>query len=72
MEVKIQECTDPSFCSLCVRACPAKVLLLKPTGTRTMSDYVERWRVRPVFTGLCNGCRRCEEVCPEGKIRVVL
>jgi NAD-dependent dihydropyrimidine dehydrogenase PreA subunit len=64
LELNSQECKG---CSLCVGACPPKVL--------RMTDRLNRYGYRPVmYTGSgCTGCGICFVVCPEpGAIKVLV
>lgn len=70
MKIKIAKCTNPEKCLKCVQACPAYVLVLKPIGTKKMSDYVEKWGIRAIFKDRCDGCMECVEICPEKCISI--
>ncbi|MHC1585603.1 MAG: 4Fe-4S binding protein [Candidatus Syntropharchaeia archaeon] len=70
MKIKVNNCKDPKNCMKCVGVCPAKIFVLKPTGTRRMSNYVKKWEIKALFRDLCNGCMKCIEVCPEGCIEI--
>ena len=70
MKIKISNCTDPKNCMKCVEVCPAKIFVLKPIGTKKMSNYVKKWEIKAIFKNLCNGCMECVEVCPEQCITV--
>jgi len=70
MKIKISNCTDPKNCMKCVEVCPAKIFVLKPLGTKKMSDYVKKREIKAIFTDLCNGCMECVEICPEQCIRI--
>ncbi len=72
IKIKVVECNEPKKCSKCVKSCPAKVLVLKPTGTKKLSDYVKKWYIRPLYKNYCNGCMRCVELCPENCIKIEL
>lgn len=68
MKITIKECKNPNECLKCVKACPLKVFVVKPLGTRRLSSYVERWEIKPLFRDLCDGCLKCIEVCPSKAI----
>ena len=54
----------------CIEVCPAKIFVLKPMGTKKLSDYAEKWEIRAVFKEMCNGCLECVRVCPEQAIHI--
>lgn len=70
MKIKISNCTNPESCLKCIQACPAYILVLKPIGTKKMSEYVKKWEIRAIFKDRCNGCMKCVEICPEQCIRI--
>ncbi|RLG39136.1 MAG: hypothetical protein DRN91_00685 [Candidatus Alkanophagales archaeon] len=71
MEIKVK-CKDPKICMKCIRACPAKVLVLKPISDRTNPHpRVEKWEINVMFKDLCNRCMKCVEVCPKSCIEII-
>jgi formate hydrogenlyase subunit 6/NADH:ubiquinone oxidoreductase subunit I len=70
MKIKVVDCTYPEGCLKCVNACPLYVLVLKPIGTKKMSDFVKKWDIRAIFEERCDGCMRCVEACPKHCIQV--
>ena len=71
MKIKVDgtRCEHPDRCMRCVMVCPAKVIVLKPiVGKKSTAAVGE---ICSLFTDLCNGCLKCEEVCPENCIRIV-
>lgn len=70
LKIKVDNCNNPKSCIKCVQACPAKIFILKPIGTKKLSDHVEKWRITTIFKDLCNGCMKCIEVCPENCIKI--
>lgn len=69
MTVTVQ-CKDPKGCLLCIKACQAHVLVLKPIGAEIMGPRVEGWEVRAIFKDFCSGCQRCVEACPKGRVKL--
>lgn len=70
LKIKINGCANPKKCMKCIKICPAKILVLKPLGTKSLSDYVEEWKIVTIFKELCNGCMKCAEICPNKYIKI--
>jgi NAD-dependent dihydropyrimidine dehydrogenase PreA subunit len=70
MKIEVNDCKNPKDCAKCVQICPAKTLVLKPTGTHKLDSHVEDWKIKAIFKDLCDGCMKCVEICPEDCIKV--
>jgi formate hydrogenlyase subunit 6/NADH:ubiquinone oxidoreductase subunit I len=69
VEIDISSCENPFECQKCVQACPLSVIALDPVEVEGF-EVVRKWRVISIYKDLCNGCNRCVEACPEGRITV--
>ncbi len=70
MKIKVDGCLNPADCVKCVSTCPAKIFVLKPVGTKKLSDYVKEWKISTIFEDLCNGCNSCVDICPNKCISI--
>jgi ferredoxin len=68
LKIKIEDCKNPKTCMKCINVCPVKIIVLKPTGTKRLSDLVEKWKITAIFKKLCNECMNCVDACPNGLI----
>lgn len=69
VEITIDNCQDPFECKKCVQACPFNVIALDPVELES-HEVVRKWKIITIFKELCNGCGRCVEACPEGRITI--
>jgi len=69
VEIAIDSCQNPFECKKCIQACPFNVVALDPVELES-HEVVKKWKVIAIFKELCNGCGRCVEACPEGRITI--
>lgn len=68
---------DPSkcrACSLCVKACPRRIIALAPYRDQAVvrcSNHDKGALTRKLCTAGCIGCKKCEKACGQGAVTVV-
>ena len=69
MKIRIDStlCKMPDTCMKCVQACPAKIFVIKPSGTNLVD---EKYETVVLFKDLCSGCMKCVEACPRACIHL--
>ncbi len=61
-------------CSMCVRACPRKIISivpLKESAVMRCSNKDKGGVTRKLCTAGCIGCKKCEKGCPAGAVKVI-
>lgn len=70
-KVRVKGCESEACGYRCQEVCPCGVFLAVPRSRdRRRHAARPRYRIVPRFRELCDGCRECVEVCPQGAIRV--
>ncbi len=71
MKIQVKEtCKEPRECRICLDRCPEKVFGIYPRQRRKPGVAAADWVVQPMFSSLCNNCRKCETFCPHHAITV--
>jgi len=63
------KCSNPLTCGVCMRTCTPAVFITYPLK-RKRDEICKEWRLEPTFKDKCTFCKKCEEVCPKGAIKV--
>ncbi|MBR9705530.1 hypothetical protein GOV14_00695 [Candidatus Pacearchaeota archaeon] len=72
MKIRIESCNDPKKCVKCVQICPGKILVLAPKIVINKNKQKTKWKIKALFTDLCDGCMKCVNVCYENRIKIEL
>ncbi|MBN2014442.1 MAG: 4Fe-4S binding protein [Candidatus Altiarchaeota archaeon] len=65
------KCKNPDECKKCLKACPAGVFMLLPTGKhQKMLSEPPKHTIKTHFTEMCSLCMVCVEVCPNNAIQI--
>lgn len=70
IEIDREKCKSPRQCRKCLESCPEGLLMNYPRVARAPGKRAEDWAIVPLLLSLCTACKLCEQVCPEGAIRV--
>lgn len=73
MSVKItidyDKCIGPLECGKCMRVCLPSVFVAYPLN-RQKGKVCKEWKLEATFKDKCTFCRKCEEICPKGAIKL--
>jgi len=65
-----KKCPTPRDCRKCLELCPQGVFVTYGRGGRQPGKKEEDWVIAPGWIFLCDGCKVCEEICPQDAIKV--
>lgn len=72
IEWEEKKCPTPRECRKCLELCPQGVFFIYGRGGRQPGKKEEEWAIAPIFIFLCDGCKICEQICPQNAIKVFI
>jgi ferredoxin len=73
-DVDHAKCTTPFLCKRCLQVCPHAIFMVQVTNEERLKETDPRlpgtYRLYAIRRDKCTVCRKCEEVCPVGALKV--
>lgn len=71
IDIKIDndKCEGPLDCGKCMRVCPTAAFRTYPSEERKKGEMCDKW-ILDCIPFECIGCRKCNEVCQMGAVKV--
>jgi NAD-dependent dihydropyrimidine dehydrogenase PreA subunit len=72
IDIDQDKCKAPRDCRACLESCPEGVFVNFPRAARAPGKKAEDWVVVVALPSSCTSCMICEDVCPQGAIKVTV